>query len=114
MELEERLLSPEVRRSSNVLECLLADDFVEFGGSGRVFDRAAIVRKLAQEFSVRSISLENFILIASAAELAVVSYRAVARDTPKHPPRFSLRSSTWIWRDGRWQMRFHQGTREPG
>jgi hypothetical protein len=35
-QLEQRLLQPEVRRSKDDLAILLADDFVEFGSSGRV------------------------------------------------------------------------------
>ena len=35
--LEERLLQPDVRRSAQAVASLLADEFVEFGSSGRVF-----------------------------------------------------------------------------
>ena len=41
--LEEMLLRPEVRRSRLKMDSLLADDFIEYGWSGRVYDKAAIL-----------------------------------------------------------------------
>lgn len=38
-DLEDRLLQPEIRRSREEISMLLADDFVEFGVSGRTFDK---------------------------------------------------------------------------
>ena len=111
--LEQELLRPEIRTSPGALESLLVEDFLEFGGSGRVFDRAAIVHALAVEPNSKSIQLEGFTVLTSAENLAVVTYRSVTRDNPQQPPHRSLRSSIWVRRNGRWQMRFHQGTREP-
>src|SRR5271156_5266438 len=46
---EEQLLQPEIRRSADQVSYLLADEFVEFGSSGRVFDKAQIIASLQQE-----------------------------------------------------------------
>jgi hypothetical protein len=46
--LEEELLKPEVRRSADRLSHLLADEFVEFGSSGRIFDKRQIIESLKQ------------------------------------------------------------------
>ena len=48
-ELEERLLRAEVRRSPAVVAELLADEFVEFGSSGRVFDKQQMIDALRRE-----------------------------------------------------------------
>ena len=48
-ELEERLLRPEVRRSSAALAALLAVDFVEFGRSGGAYDRRCVIDSLREE-----------------------------------------------------------------
>lgn len=40
-ELEERLLQTDVRKSPEELDQLLADDFVEIGSSGRLFNKKA-------------------------------------------------------------------------
>jgi len=37
-DLEQSLLRPKIRRSPAAVTALLADDFVEFGSSGRVYD----------------------------------------------------------------------------
>lgn len=109
--LEQRLMQPTVRCDSTQLLNLLADDFVEFGSSGRVFDRAAIVAELAAEPPLRPRTISNFRVVWSAQEAALVSYRSSgpAADGSGRE-RSSLRSSLWIRESGRWRLRFHQGT----
>lgn len=41
-ELEESLLQPDFRKSRELVE-LLADNFIEFGSTGRVYRKAALV-----------------------------------------------------------------------
>ena len=47
--LEERLLDPAVRAVPALVRELLAPEFTEFGASGRVFNRDAILATLASE-----------------------------------------------------------------
>lgn len=47
--LEEQLLQPEVRQSAEAVADLLADDFIEFGSSGQVFNKQQIIEGLQQE-----------------------------------------------------------------
>src|ERR1700704_331719 len=47
--LEEALHRPEVRRSREAVEGLLAEGFVEFGSSGTIYQREQIIDLLAQE-----------------------------------------------------------------
>ena len=96
--LEEQLLEPRVRGDRASLERLLADGFVEFGASGCVFDREAVITALASE---------------SATEFAVHEFRATARTPARGTERVSLRSSLWVHRSERWQLLFHQGTPIP-
>ena len=109
--LEERLLAPEVRASRNELTRLLADDFVEFGSSGRTFDKEEIITLLEQE-SPPECSVHEFRLKRLSRDVALATYRAVARAEPPEKSRSSLRSSIWVYRQERWQLTFHQGTRE--
>jgi hypothetical protein len=44
-ELEESLLDPNIRKSTQFVE-LLADEFIEFGSSGRVYARDDLVAVL--------------------------------------------------------------------
>jgi len=102
--LETDLLRPEVRRSREALLSLLAEEFCEFGSSGRIYTRQEIIESLQTESPVR-ISVTDFSVARLAAGVALVTYRAGAGDS------ISLRSSLWVLRDNRWQMRFHQGTK---
>lgn len=111
--LEESLLQPAVRRSAAELDALLADDFREFGSSGRAFGKREVVDLLADEAEHR-FSLEDFQVRTLAPELVLATYRVVR--TPVAPggeSHYSLRSSIWKCESGRWQMAFHQGTPIP-
>ena len=50
------------------------------------------------------VSIEDFAVDLVADDVALVTYRMTT-------PIPSNRSSLWLRRDGRWVMRFHQGTR---
>lgn len=107
--LEERLLLPEVRQSAKEVAALLADDFVEFGSSGQVFNKQQIIEGLQQEAPVQRSMLE-FKVSALAPDVILATYQAVRHSGPNEPPTSSRRSSIWKWKEGRWQMVFHQGT----
>jgi hypothetical protein len=47
--LEESLLDPDIRKSTQLVE-LLADEFIEFGSSGRVYTRDDLIAVLQAEF----------------------------------------------------------------
>lgn len=47
--LEEKLLQPDFRRNRAAVAELLADDFREFGSSGRTWDKQQILDKLESE-----------------------------------------------------------------
>src|SRR5215208_4709918 len=107
--LEERLLQPDVRKSPDELDRLLAEGFMEFGSSGRAYDKPAVIEGLAAEpESEVRFSLEDFRVKRLAANVVLATYR-LAGTTP--PRSGSLRSSIWIRRNGVWRLTFHQGTR---
>ncbi|MDO8071865.1 nuclear transport factor 2 family protein [Janthinobacterium sp. SUN176] len=111
--LEAALQSRAVRADSARLAALLADEFVEFGSSGKLWTRAATLADLpAEDFCPRSIS--DFQARLLAEDVALVTYRSQRHASGALPASASLRSSLWKWRDGRWQMIFHQGTPIPG
>jgi len=81
------------------LEGLLADDFVEFGSSGRIWTRYAILDLLERSPSAL-VPIDRFEIARLADDVTLVTYRAAGTN----------RASVWVRRDGRWQIRFHQGT----
>ena len=71
-ELEERLLQPDVRRSPRAVADLLADEFVEFGSSGRVFDEPQIIAALRDEPPIHR-SLSEFKSTVLAPDVVLVT-----------------------------------------
>ncbi|MBA8876926.1 DUF4440 domain-containing protein [Phyllobacterium myrsinacearum] len=114
---EEQLLEQSVRQTPNTVRQLLADEFVEFGSSGSVFNKQEIVDALANEAAdkdpfVRSTS--DFSVQALSQDVILITYRSVRAHIVTGQERHSLRSSVWKFIDGRWQMIFHQGTPTQG
>ncbi|MFZ5979041.1 MAG: DUF4440 domain-containing protein [Candidatus Zixiibacteriota bacterium] len=107
--LELRLQRLEVRSSPEQLRGLLADEFVEIGGSGRVYDRDAIIAALFEETCIR-ITMTDFNAVVITADTVLVTYRAAISEGDRVKMHKSWRSSLWRNRDSRWQMVFHQGT----
>jgi hypothetical protein len=107
MHLEEELLETATRHNRQRLEQLIAPDFREFGSSGRVFDRAAILESLLSEPPGPAIRVSGFAIQPLTDDLVLVTYRTHKDATE------SLRSSLWRRHEGAWQILFHQGTRVP-
>jgi hypothetical protein len=112
-ELEERLLDPTVRRNAALGASLLAEDFIEFGSSGRSFDKTSILEELKNEPTRPAPILSDFSARTLAPEVALVTYRTTRLDNSGQGTAHAWRSSIWVNRAGSWQMTFHQGTPIP-
>lgn len=109
MRCERALLDPVVRRDRAQVEAFLAEDFQEFGSSGRVWDRQAIVDSLASE-PYAPPTVEQIHCARITAYVALVTYRTVRIESSDGARTETLRSSLWVKESDRWQIRFHQGT----
>jgi hypothetical protein len=107
LELEHQLMDPVFRKDREQVSALLAPEFREFGSSGRVWTRAAILDLLATETPRSAPAVEDFTTRIIGPDTVLVTYRTV------QPDRQTLRSSIWMRSDSGWQMHFHQGTRTP-
>jgi hypothetical protein len=110
--LEETLLTPAVRSSEEALTELLADEFAEFGRSGRTYDKRTIIDALVRERSPLECRLEDFSARRLGPGIVLVTYRSSCSGG-QGARRVTLRSSIWIYRRDRWQLVFHQGTPAP-
>ena len=108
-QLEERLLQPEVRSSGGELSRLLADDFIEFGSSGAIYNKQQITGSLTRE-QIMERSAADFSVRVLADDVVLLTYRSTTRDPATAEEWHSLRSSIWKLNEARWQMIFHQGT----
>lgn len=107
--LEESHLRSEVRSSPEALDALLAEEFIEFGSSGRVYDRNAILEAVSGEDAF-TWSIEDFAVRLLASGVALATYRLSIRSVEARDPRVTLRSSVWVHRSSEWVLVFHQGT----
>ncbi|SRR5258707_9970826 len=109
LNLEKKLLDPTLRRTPEKLAPLLADEFVEFGSSGRTYDKKQILFALRKQIPGR-LTIEEFRVREISPAAALVTYRARAESADHKTEKSSLRSSLWVRRGSEWQMIFHQGT----
>lgn len=89
--MEQALLQPEVRRSAERLDELLADGFREFGSSGRVYDKQAILRMLPSETSTADYVISDFDVERLAEGVVLATYTVT--ETAGGETMRSLRSS---------------------
>ena len=105
--LELALLTPQVRADPGSVIGLLHEDFVEFGASGRTWDRAGIAAALAANAGGGTATVQDLRPVRLADDVILLTYRAV------RPDRVTMRSSLWVQAAGRWRLLFHQGTACP-
>ena len=96
------LLQPVVRRDPERVLGLLHRDSVEYGASGRVWDRSSILTATTE--AVEPVDATQIQAHRLGVDAFLVTYRSHSGG------RIALRSSTWLREDGKWLLRFHQGT----
>lgn len=101
--LEAALASADPAGIDGGLAALIPDDFLEFGASGRTWTAPEVRVALDREAAADLVELLDFAVTELAPGVVLATYRL-------GPPRPSRRSSIWVLRDGRWRVRFHQGT----
>jgi len=114
--LEKSLLDGSTRADRGGSKRLLADELVEFGKSGAAYDKRSIIDALEREdtASSRTLEMADVRLFELAPGAVVLVYRLLPSGPREDDAVGSLRSSTWIWRDERWQLLIHQGTAATG
>lgn len=106
-ELAAHLLDLEVRLARRTMpvdevEQVIADDFFEFGRSGRRWTRPEIVDMLVRG-DEQDLEIDRFEIHQQSPDVVLVTYRSRGEGG-------AWRSSLWTHRDSRWQLVFHQGT----
>lgn len=109
--LEEKLLTSDFRRNREAVSELLAEEFREFGSSGRIWNKQEILDALKLEPPFEA-AMEEFQVTEIAPGAVLATYSIIMRHSASRS-RTSLRSSVWIRRSDGWKMIFHQGTAIP-
>jgi hypothetical protein len=105
-DLENALLQPEVRQSAERISELLAEGFMEFGSSGRVYNYTP-----GDVYDIGSVyEMQDFKARRVSYGCILATYKAVRKDADGNAVSVTLRSSIWRRGGGAWKMVFHQGT----
>lgn len=106
-QLELALLDPASRSDAQLLDRLIADDFVEVAASSRTFGKDEVLARLPSETGV-SFRAEHLVVNLLAPTVALVTYSAtrIADGSVAH----SRRCSIWRLDQDQWRMVYHQGT----
>jgi len=104
-QLEERLLQSEVRQSTEELDKLLADEFVEFGSSGAVYKKEDVIGGIPPV----KMTITDFKAKLLAPEVVLTRFQVI-KNQGSDKEEHSLRSSIWKQIQGKWQLVFHHGT----
>ena len=109
LELEMKLLQPEIRDSAEEISELLDAEFVEFCSSGHIWRYHPGDAIDSHKGVVTRYELINFKTKELSEDVFLATYECRRYD--KHDKLIvSLRSSIWKNTEGKWQMLFHQGT----
>lgn len=112
VELETALWREETRFDRAWMDRVLHDDFVEFGQSGRVWDRATTVDVEPAEIGA-ILPLRDVEVHEVADGVALLTYTVTDQFGEGRSARHTRRSSWWLRRQHGWRLRFHQGTSLP-
>lgn len=100
--LEQSLLDPCVRQSTGQLNKLIADDFLEFGSSGKVYNKQDCIKP---DEDLRKFVVSDFKIKELSKDVTLATYKTTEYGIA------SLRSSIWKHYGNEWKMIFHQGTK---
>jgi len=105
-EYEKLFVNPSADNAEN-LNQLFSDSFMEVGSSGKIFNKEQTLYALASE-SIPQTDLFEFSLLNLEGDTFLLRYKASRFAGGK--TTLSYRSSIWQYKNGKWQILFHQGT----
>ncbi|HEY3980897.1 MAG TPA: DUF4440 domain-containing protein [Streptosporangiaceae bacterium] len=111
--LERELQTPECRRDRARVMALLADDFIEVGASGRVWDRARTLDLLGAESPAGAESPTAVIEVRDLTGRIIADGLVMAHWDSARGGRRARRTSLWRRDAAGWRLVHHQGTLLP-
>lgn len=108
-ELEESLWRSGTRFDRDHLARVYADDFDEFGRSGKHWARQASIEADIEAFET-VLPLPHLRIRDLGPDVALLTYRSETTYPDEGITLIANRSSLWQRIEGEWRLRFHQGT----
>ena len=106
---EMELLQPEIRKSTERLDELIADEFIEIGESGKQYNKQDILTALPKQTGI-NFFLSDFKATQISSDVVLATFHLEKEITESREKIISLRSSIWKNKNGKWLIVFHQGT----
>ena len=107
--LETELFQPEIRKSKEKLEELIADEFIEIGESGNQYNKLDILNVLPKQTGIK-FYLSDFEATEISPDIVLATFQLEKEIVNRSEKIISLRSSIWKLNNGKWQIVYHQGT----
>ncbi|WP_299497153.1 DUF4440 domain-containing protein [uncultured Shewanella sp.] len=107
--LEKACIQADIRASKSALADLIDDDFIEIPCSGIPFNKASALSRIPNELPPK-FTQQDYALTMLAPNVALLTYQASITKERGSQVSYSMRSSIWRFKVGRWRMCFHQGT----
>jgi hypothetical protein len=108
LDLEQDLLDPATCASPDRLAGILAEGYVEYGASGRMYDREQAIAAVIAS-SIDPCTITGFSARWLDPDIALVNYRLIRRPSGAEPVH-TRRHSIWKRVGEHWKILFHQGT----
>ncbi|MFD3157263.1 DUF4440 domain-containing protein [Haloimpatiens sp. FM7330] len=111
LQLESDLLKAETRKSSQKINQILANDFIEFCSSGSEYHyKNGDVFQAQNDNDILCWEILDFKIKKLSNDCILAMYKVVKNNEIDENKKYSLRSSIWKYYNGKWKMVFHQGT----
>jgi hypothetical protein len=104
--LEQKLAQVAIKLSAEDASSIIAEDFVEFGASGRVWTKTEIIAAMSS-WEPMERRIENFDVRELSPCVCLITYKTIELAKGR---RASLRSSIWRYIGEKWEIIFHRGT----
>jgi len=111
-DLEQRLARVGEKPTRAALDLLIADEFIEFSVSGKIWCKSTILNAISEWPAIERV-IDDFSVRELSASLCLVTYRSTLKSGADRLSTSSLRSSIWRLQNDQWQIIFHQGTKLP-
>jgi len=105
-ELEESLWKSETRFNEEYMRSILAEDFFEFGRSGKIYSIDMSLSAPYQEINAK-LPLRDFAIHEIDEKVVLVTYIS---EVQYDEAEIGNRSSLWLKTEDGWKLKFHQGT----
>ncbi|MBN1072089.1 DUF4440 domain-containing protein [Clostridium botulinum] len=111
LEAETDLLKSEIRKSSEKINQILANDFIEFSSSGKeYYYKNGYVFQDEMDNTQFNWEIVNFRIKELSSDCILSMYKLIKHNEIDENKKYSLRRSIWKYTNGKWKMFFHQGT----